>query len=445
MKQFFILLLCLIGIVGNVLAQDACPVAETVINEAIVACSDTEEGEACFGHGGVTSVLNCEDTIPFETAGDKVLLDVTCNLRLSPMQSSGEWGLVKMRVPYSTTDHAISYVLVGGVQLQNAGSSRSEKQVFVKQETVLHSGPGSNFDVIGTLGAESTVSANACNCTGNWLRTVLEDGRIGWMLSNDVVVLGDASALPVVKVDTPVYEPMQAFLLYSNGENDCADSPSSGVLMQVPSQESVARFQVNGVDVSFTETLFLSRDAQEALVIDVLGGQARVSVNGFVTALPTSTRVIVPMSSDSLPMGTPHSALTPTDSLTGLPFGWLERPVTLEPLNAPSPVIVASEPCDVVSNRGTTTCPIHFVNPDGDAITRMTVDLIYAPSGTWEGSDIASPELVDGTATEGRLAWTPSCSLGNDVFIGPVQWRIVITDEAGNESAPFNASFNCVP
>jgi hypothetical protein len=108
------------------------------------------------------------------------------------------------------------------------------------------------------------------------------------------------------------------------------------------------------------------------------------------------------------------------------------------------PYIVGVEACSVVSNRGETTCPLYFFNGDGDAITRMDVEFVYAPQGEWESNFREPPTLIEGTYTSGTLAWGGTCSLGAANFIGPVVWSITITDESGHVSAPFEAAFNCV-
>lgn len=116
----------------------------------------------------------------------------------------------------------------------------------------------------------------------------------------------------------------------------------------------------------------------------------------------------------------------------------------LAALDTTIPTVVGVEQCAVVSDTGDMGCPLYFVNPDGDAITQMDVEFVYAAQGTWEGNQHTDLTLLAGDLTAGVLAWNVSCSLAGENFIGPVEWRITLTDEAGHQSAPFEASFNCV-
>jgi hypothetical protein len=198
------------------------------------------------------------------------------------------------------------------------------------------------------------------------------------------------------------------------------------------------------VDVTVTAgtTLFMQAELDAEFDIDVLAGNATFAVEDETITAPAGVRVSIPLSSDYVPNG----------HMTAQPYDRGQLPLTLLPhevdaaaaLNNPNPMIIGQRECHVVSDRGETVCTLHFVNLDGDPITRLTTELVYAPQGDWEGSVHESPEIVAGNAVSGVLAWPVSCSLGRANFIGPVVWSVTVTDAAGHTSPAFEASFNCV-
>jgi hypothetical protein len=153
----------------------------------------------------------------------------------------------------------------------------------------------------------------------------------------------------------------------------------------------------------------------------------------------------VSLSEPNLPAGAVQVEPYIGQDVAGLPLSLLpERVDPIAVLNDEMPHIVGVETCTALSNMGETICPVHFVNPDGDEISRMNVEFVYAPQGEWTGSAVQSPELLVGDSRSGQLPWHVSCSLGSANFIGPVRWSITLTDAMGHISQPFEASFNCV-
>jgi hypothetical protein len=152
------------------------------------------------------------------------------------------------------------------------------------------------------------------------------------------------------------------------------------------------------------------------------------------------------MTAASTPDGIPRIEPYTAEDVRNLPLSLLPEPIDpTAPLNTDIPVIVGVEACAIIADRGTTVCPLYYLNPDGDAIVRMDVEFVSAPLGVWQGSIRQSPERIVGDNISGVLAWDSTCSLQGGVnFIGPVMWSITITDEEGHISEPFEAQYNCV-
>lgn len=446
MKIITILTAMLLLLPVTVLAQDAdCAAVATALATAADACSEIGSHEICLGYGRVEAAFNCETPPVFESPGDTASLDVTCTVRTGA--PSGEWGIAVMTAQPTGAEQAVTYFLLGDVEMQNAATSRQRQTATALSDIEIYSQPVPPYVSIGQLAAGDTIDVNACNCTRHWLRTVLADGRVGWLLARTVELSDEAPALPVVTTEAPIYASMQAFNVRSGQtESACATAPEDGILIQLPAALDTVQLQINGVAVQLTSSIFVQAQPGGALTIAVLDGSARVTTDVFTASVPAGTRAVVPLSDENIADGRlTRVEVLPAETVARLPLSLL--PETIDPAAAllnVTPVIVGLEPCAVRSDRGETTCPLHFINPDGDTITRMEVEFVQAPQGTWTGSVTESPAIIAGDATSGALAWKATCSLGSANFIGPVQWSIRLTDSAGHVSEPFPAAFNCI-
>jgi hypothetical protein len=448
MKGILVSLLLFVLTAPVVTAQDgACAtLRDEALATALQSCAEVGPNEICLGHMDVASMMSCEVDMELDSPGDVIPINAICAMRLGAMQSSGTWGIAVMRPVIGQANESLTYVLLGDIEIQNAGSAASQIRVWANADTDIRSGPGSSYESLVTVAAGTVLNVNACNCTQNWLRTVLEDGRVGWILTRSVTVFESVEALPVVRSDTPIYGAMQAFN-FSSGQvqSSCADEALSGILMQTPTAGMDAQAQINGVQVVFTSTLFTQAQPGGSLTIRVLDGSARVTANDFTALVPAGAEAVIALADTNVPEGGMRVQPLPEAAVADLPVALLPRAISpLEFLNDPVPQIVGLETCSVISNRGAATCPLHFINPDGDPITRMDIVFVEAPQGEWSSSVDEAPELIGGDVFSGQLAWKPTCSLGGANFIGPVRWTITLTDSTGHVSAPFEAAFNCV-
>lgn len=447
MKRYLAVLVVVLMLPGVSSAQedDCTAFIDRALSDVAARCRDTTPGEACFGHGEV-AFTTLEDSVEFVAAGNTLALDTTCCMQLSPLQLPDSWGVAVMKVQPDAGAGPLTYALFGDVEIHNAASLFREVEARVESDTTIYAGPGSHYEVLANVSAGDILHANACNCTQNWLRVRLDSGEIGWVPSRRVTVLGEVGSLPVAKRDTPVYGAMQAFTFRSgSGESECAAAPENGILIQAPPGQERLRLWVNGVDITLGGTVFLQGEPEGNFTIEVLDGNPTIQVGDETITPPAGIRVSIPLSTGYAPGG--HLSVTPYSPADIAHLPVLLLPADVDPAAAfdnPFPLIIGQKTCNVVSDQGDTSCALHFVNLDGDAITRMTVEFIYAAQGEWEGSVHESPSLLDGTSVSGDLEWKASCSLGGANFIGPVVWSITITDASGHVSEPFEAFFNCV-
>lgn len=447
MRSIPMIIALLLLVPSFVHGQDDCPlVVDDVLAEAKASCAALESGEICLGHPEVTTVVNCETLPEFDSAGDTIPINSLCAMRLGAMQPSGEWGIAIMRVLPTHFEQSITMALLGDIEIQNAASAASQVKVWVTTDTEVHSGPGSSYAIIETLPAGAVVLANACNCTRHWLRVVIEDNIIGWIPTGKVSIIGNADILPEVERDTPLYASMQAFKFHSGDQAPpCSNALPAGILIQMPSELEPVPLQINGVELSLNATAFVQSQPSESMSVTLLDGTGQITAYDFTAVVPAGTRVSIPMSEENMPNGLMQIEPYTRDDVATLPLGLLPEPIDpMAALTNTKPYIVGVEECTVIADMGDTLCPVHFVNYDGDAITRMEVEFLYAPQGEWQGSIRESPELTSGNTVSGALAWNVACSLGGENFIGPVRWEITLMDSSGHASPPFEASFNCV-
>lgn len=445
MRTLVIVLIVCLALPLVVVAQSECPAAvQTAVETTAANCTGLGLNEICFGHASVDTIVNCEDAPDFNTPGDIMPLEAVCALRVGGWQPTSEWGVAMMQIE-SSAGVPVTFALFGGVEIHNAGSSLNEMQVWIVNDTGVYAGPGSHYETLLSLKVGDVVKVNACNCTGNWLRLVMEDGRVGWIPALNATVVGDSSSLPIASLDTPIFEAMQAFTLSTNQDvPPCADSPASGILIQVPADADPVPLQINGVHISLNSTVFVRSSADE-LTLEMLSGAAQVSASNLTMNVPAGTRVRIPLFEDNVPNEILHVESYSAEDVAALPVSLLPEAVdATAPLNLEIPQIIGVYECSVVSGTGDTSCPAYFINHDGDPITRMAVEFHYAAQGKWEGSVTEPPTLLAGDYSSGVLSWDVSCNLGSANFIGPIQWWMTVTDESGHTSEPFLASFNCV-
>lgn len=426
--------------------DDGCPVqVQDVFSTVARDCAGIETSQACFGHGPI-DVTTREDGAVFEAPGDVLALDETCCMRLGAMQAPDAWGVAVMKVTPDTGEHSLTAILLGEVEIQNAASFFTELEVRIESDTPVYTGPGSHYDTVTDVVAGDVLHANACNCTQNWLRVRLPSGEIGWIPARRATVLGEVGSLPVASEDTPVYAAMQAFTFRSDTQEPaCSSAPESGILLQSPAGDAPTRLWINGVDFITSATLFIQAMPEGEFSIDVMDGSATLTAGDETIAVPAGVRVVIPLSSGYAPRGHMHVEPYAAPDVENLPFALLPQAVDVAAaFDNPDPLLVGQKSCNVISDRGDTICALHFVNLDGDSITQLKTEFVYAAQGTWEGSVRENPALIEGDMVSGDLAWTVSCSLGGANFIGPVIWSVTITDESGPVSAPFEARFNCV-
>lgn len=337
----------LVFVAGAASAQDCPVIVQTALETAGNACADMGRNQACYGNVQLTATGR-GDTFTFSQVGDMENVANIQSLALSALnEDGGTWGVAMMnvqaRLPDTLPGQGVRVLLFGDVTLENAVTQAAELPVYANANTRLRSSPSSanDFNILAGVPAGTEMIANGRIESGEWLRVTLpaQSGTIlGWIAA--LVVDGDAErmTLPVVAIDEPLYDPMQAFYLSTGiGAVNCAQLPPDGIVIQTPEGAGNVEFLVNGVKINLGSTAFL-QTMDNTLSVAVIEGKGIVSAAGAVQFVPPGTQTTVELSVDGrAPVGPPSfPAPYDFDRLSALPV----QPTAATAL-VPEPVAVA--------------------------------------------------------------------------------------------------------
>ena len=341
----------------NILAQDdtTCP---TIVDDAVTlmgnACLETGRNQACYGNlqMAATPRPSVTDFI-FEHTGDIVdVVDIE-SLELDPLDlDTATWGIALMKLQASLPDtlpgQNVTVLLFGDVVIENAVDDPTPTiTASTGGGPNLHSGPGTNYPVVGGLPAGDSIIADGRTADNSWLRVQLDAGAIGWVFAGLVTTSEDIESLEIRDADdvTMAYTPMQAFYFQSGvGETACAQAPN-GMLIQTPQGAGEVVLSINEITVSMGSTVFFQTiEVRHTLVISTIEGRAEVTAEEQTQTVLAGEQVSVPLDNNlaaSAPPGEPE----PFESIDfqALPYQPLPDPVQLpEGVGSPTPVTTAA-------------------------------------------------------------------------------------------------------
>lgn len=306
-KRYWLLVLILSAIlVGpqweqSVAQDNSCPaIVETALAQIDEVCGDLARNEACYGNSLIEAVLNTDAVsadVAFDQPADRVPLEALQTLRTYPMdEAQNVWGVAVMNVQANLPDtlpgQAVSFILYGDVELENAASTDPTLDSAPCPATVIvaanvRSGPSTNYNVVTAINARDTLEAKGRNEDGAWL-FVDADGMPGWISADLVAPTCDVTADLVVydPSDGITYGPMQAFSFSTGfGEPSCEEMPPSSLVIQSPEGYAVT-LNVNGLNVTIGSTVAMTARPDEEMTITTLRGQALLAFEGETRLIP---------------------------------------------------------------------------------------------------------------------------------------------------------------
>ncbi len=288
------LLMLFIGVgASHLVAQNGdCPAAiKQALESANQFCSAVGRNQVCYGNT-LISASNWEGApLPhFGQPGNLVNAADIASLVTAPFDiATQNWGVAVMRlqanIPDTLPGQNVTFVVFGDVELQN---EVAPGQIVVPNglsgtalsNPNLRAGPGTDWNVVGSLKAGDKLSVIGKDATGDWLQ-IVNQSQTRWVATRFVQLEGDASKLDVIdpknKSQLLYQAPMQAFVVKTRfNDTKCDAVPTGGMMIQSPEHLTV-NFLANGIEMAVGSTALLRvDDSNGSLHVATLAGSVGV-------------------------------------------------------------------------------------------------------------------------------------------------------------------------
>jgi hypothetical protein len=280
-SPFFIVLL-FTTIVAQ--AQGVCaPLVARALSEVGENCSSSQRNEACYGYNlvGASFTEQVADDF-FSVPSDITPMGIVEKIQTEPMNIEDNlWGVAILKLQASLPDSLpgqnVTFVLIGESEVESAVDPNNSFvpampiNVTTTTESNMRSGPGLNFNPLGAVPANTTLSADAHSENNEWVRVAF-DNKTAWVFRELLIEDSAIDDLPVITEETRM--PMQAFYLRTGiGNAECVEAPRDTLMVQSPEQIKV-EITVNGVNVRIGSTVLFNTPEEDILEITVLDGEA---------------------------------------------------------------------------------------------------------------------------------------------------------------------------
>ncbi len=341
-------------------AQTSTPsgVCTDVMQQAMAAvgndCAPTGRNQACYGYVSLeatprTGVQN----FAFANQGDLASVGDLASLRLSRLNTEAQtWGIALMKIQANLPDalpgQNVTFLLFGDVQIDNAVDSATTTIDITSNGGInVRSGPGTGYQVAGSLAKGEATTANGRSANSSWLRIQIPDSdSLGWVSASLVTPASDVSALAVIdpsSAETP-FKPMQAFYFQTGiTDTSCNGAPQDGILIQTPEGTGQINLRANDVDIQLGSTAYLQAQASNQMTISVVEGEGHATADGKTVAIPAGSQVSIPIDENMKASGAPGDVQPYDASLANLPVQVLPKTITVAP-PATADQIAAGEP-----------------------------------------------------------------------------------------------------
>jgi len=181
------------------------------------------------------------------------------------------------------------------------------------------------------------------------------------------------------------FAPMQAFTFVS-GVNDrpCEEAPDSGIMIQTPEGAGEITLLVNEVMIDLGSTAYLQAEPGVEMEINIVEGQAQVTVDGEGIIVPAGAMASVPLDENGTASGQPQGPVPYDETMfVALPVTLLNNQIEIAPPLRPEGFVP----------QNVTVPTLHIVQ-DGE--TLYSIALQYGL--TWDvmaaANGIINPDLV---------------------------------------------------
>lgn len=310
-------------------------------------CGGLGRNNACYGFNRVAATFSQELTeAAFSRPSDQTGLTTLQTIETAPLNNAlQEWGVavmsVQANIPNTLPGQAVSFILLGDVELENAVPPDQSVQpaevpidVTVLTDSNVRTLPTTSSNIVGSVAGSSVLGADAINPEKDWLRVVYAGQAPGWIKRSLVQTQGDLDGLPVFARDSRT--PMQAFYFRTGvGQPSCNQSPDV-LVVQGPEQATVD-ITANGANIRISSTIALRTTENNQLQIMTISGEAEV--NGVI--IPAEYTASFQLSEDGQSIGELLDGPRPLMQQELDDLQWLEG-IPLDVLNYP--IIIRNAP-----------------------------------------------------------------------------------------------------
>ncbi len=186
-------------------AQESNETCPALVDQALAsigsACSGAVRNSACYGYDRVNATFfEAQPDDVFDQPGDQTELGLVQTIRTAGLDTAnGVWGLAMLQlqanIPEALPGQALTFLLMGDVEVDNSvppSEPVTIAQVTANTNANFRSGPGTNYNVLGSASPGQVFDADGLSADGQWARIDF-NGNSAWL--NLDLVAGDTIAL----------------------------------------------------------------------------------------------------------------------------------------------------------------------------------------------------------------------------------------------------------
>ncbi len=124
---------------------------------------------------------------------------------------------------------------------------------------------------------------------------------------------------------------VQAYTIETGiGDAPCQSVPDSGIIVQTPQGIGEVTFRFNEVDIALGSTAYFQAQPGNALVTNIIEGEATLKAEGVERNIVAGMQAQVPLDDEGIPAGPPSDPIPyDVEPLSTLPLANLDQPVSL--------------------------------------------------------------------------------------------------------------------
>ncbi|MBC8100436.1 MAG: hypothetical protein H7Y11_13410, partial [Armatimonadetes bacterium] len=205
-------------------AQTCTQLVELAMQEVGNSCGSMDRNSTCYGYDQVDARFATEQAEDFfSQPADRAALDQLLSIQTAPFNPDlSRWGValmnVQANVPNTLPGQAVTFILMGDTQVENAVSAETvfvpgalvEITVKADMNAKIRSGAGTTYNTLGAVPGGTLLQADAVSSDGQWARIGFGE-RVGWVYLDLVADTSALATLPQIdeQLTVELTQPLQ--------------------------------------------------------------------------------------------------------------------------------------------------------------------------------------------------------------------------------------------